>query len=53
MKRVVIEVAGFQCERCDYKWASRGGQTPRVCPSCKSPYWDRPRRTSKEAGEAS
>ena len=25
-------------------------EKPRVCPKCKSPYWDRPRQLPKEAG---
>ena len=38
----------FQCERCGYDWIPRkpwneGGDLPTVCPSCKSPYWNKPR----------
>ena len=48
MAYVLIE--GYMCERCTYRWGSRTGfgvrgQTdPRVCPHCKSPYWNKPRR---------
>ena len=39
---------GFGCERCGHEWVPRNkDQPPRVCPKCKSPYWDRPRRTPK------
>jgi predicted Zn-ribbon and HTH transcriptional regulator len=39
-----IMLSGFQCERCDHKWVPREeGEEPKVCPSCKSPYWNRPR----------
>ena len=39
---VKFEVEGFQCERCKHKWVPRNiKDTPRVCPRCKSPYWDR------------
>lgn len=32
-----------KCERCDHVWNTRKGTTTvRVCPSCKSPYWDIP-----------
>jgi len=48
LKKVMIQVEGFQCERCDYQWAPRGDQPPRVCPKCKSPYWDRPRKGEAE-----
>ncbi len=43
--RVPITLMGFQCERCDYQWIPRDiEQEPKVCPSCKSPYWNRPRK---------
>lgn len=42
MARITLQ--GFLCERCGHKWVPREEETPRVCPRCKSPYWDRPRR---------
>ena len=48
MAKVKILVEGFQCERCSHKWAPRlKKETPRVCPKCHSPYWDRPRSNGK------
>ncbi len=48
MPRVPITVMGFRCERCGHEWIPRGREmverNPAVCPACKSPYWDRPRR---------
>src|SRR5215207_4953867 len=46
MARVPITVMGFRCERCGHEWVPRGGveDEPRVCPKCRSPYWNRPRR---------
>ena len=46
MARVPITILGYRCERCDHEWIPRGDTKgdPRVCPKCKSPYWDRPRR---------
>jgi hypothetical protein len=35
----------YICERCRHTWVPAGIDKPRVCPKCKSPYWDRPRRT--------
>lgn len=30
--------------RCGHEWLPREkGDRPRVCPKCKSPYWDRPK----------
>lgn len=31
-----------RCYRCGYKWQAKEGT--RICPMCKSPYWDRPRK---------
>jgi hypothetical protein len=43
MAQVPITVMGFRCERCAHEWVARGGEgkQPRVCPKCKSAYWDR------------
>jgi hypothetical protein len=43
MARVPITVMGFRCERCAHEWLARGrkGKQPRICPKCKSAYWDR------------
>jgi hypothetical protein len=48
MARVPITVMGFRCERCGHEWIPRGGvdDEPKVCPSCKSPYWNRPRKSA-------
>jgi len=37
------------CDRCSHSWTSRNGENlPVICPRCKSPYWDKPKRyTSK------
>ncbi len=43
MAEVLIE--GYKCERCGHEWAPREkDQAPKVCPKCKSPYWDRPKK---------
>jgi uncharacterized OB-fold protein len=39
-----ITLKGYKCERCGHKWVPRERDFPRVCPKCKSPYWDKPRR---------
>jgi uncharacterized CHY-type Zn-finger protein len=43
-----IKIEGYICERCKHQWVARGIEEPRVCPRCKSPYWDRPRRIKKK-----
>lgn len=47
MARVPITVMGYRCERCNHEWIPRGTeQQPSVCPKCKSPYWNRPRKAT-------
>ena len=47
MARVPITVMGFRCERCAHEWIPRSGadEEPRVCPKCRSPWWNRPRKS--------
>jgi DNA-directed RNA polymerase subunit RPC12/RpoP len=36
---------GYRCERCEHEWIPRDPENePAVCPKCKSPYWNRPRK---------
>lgn len=43
-----ITMEGYRCERCKHEWVPREkDQEPKVCPKCKSPYWNTPRRTEK------
>ena len=45
MGKVKITVEGLKCERCGHEWIPRDmKEKPKVCPKCKSPYWDVPRR---------
>lgn len=44
MKKVPITLMGYRCERCGHEWVPRDTlKEPRVCPKCKSPYWNVPR----------
>ena len=53
MAKVQILVWGYRCERCGHEWVPRAKeQEPRVCPKCKSPYWNRPRKAQSEANGA-
>lgn len=38
---IVIE---YSCERCRHTWKARKAGRPQICPKCKSPLWDIPRR---------
>ena len=46
MARVPITLMGYRCERCNHEWIPRGSaeEEPRVCPKCRSPWWNRPRK---------
>lgn len=52
MAKVQLTVWGYRCERCAHEWVPRDWkQEPRVCPKCKNPYWNRPRKNAKGAGK--
>jgi hypothetical protein len=48
-----ITVTLYTCERCEHSWIPREAiagteALPTVCPKCKSPYWNRPRKEASE-----
>jgi hypothetical protein len=48
MPRVPITVMGYRCNRCGHGWVPKSAtddSEPVVCPKCKSPYWNRPKRS--------
>ena len=48
----VVTITGYKCERCDHEWVPRDkNQEPLVCPRCKSPYWNRPKKVIKQRDE--
>jgi ssDNA-binding Zn-finger/Zn-ribbon topoisomerase 1 len=46
-----VQLWGYRCERCGHEWLPRkqekGQPDPRVCPKCKSPYWNTPKREQR------
>lgn len=47
----MIRLKQLQCKRCgygtgDHPWIPRV-EDPKVCPNCKSPYWNVPRKAVK------
>lgn len=43
-----VKLDGYRCERCEWEWLPRDKtKDPKVCPKCKSPYWDTPRKAPK------
>jgi len=45
-----VSLEGYKCERCGHIWIPRKYQIkdkkkePIICPKCKSPYWNIPRK---------
>jgi len=39
-----IQLKQLKCLRCDHEWVPRKEEV-RICPKCKSPYWDRERES--------
>lgn len=44
MAKIKITVDGYRCERCLHEWINRKKEKPTVCPKCKSPYWNIPKK---------
>jgi len=64
MGLVKVSAWGYRCLRCEHEWIPRGlklpadggkpeesPETPRVCPKCKSPYWDKPRQSAAKGAK--
>lgn len=44
-----LELPKLICKRCGHTWTPRNGsRLPKVCPKCKSPYWDKERVKDRE-----
>lgn len=44
-----VAILGHKCYRCNHAWRPVDmNKTPKVCPKCKSPYWDTPRKNGKD-----
>jgi Zn finger protein HypA/HybF involved in hydrogenase expression len=37
---MIIKINSLKCMRCEHQWVPRQIDV-RICPKCKSPYWDR------------
>jgi predicted Zn-ribbon and HTH transcriptional regulator len=45
----MVQLTGCRC-RCGHEWLPRDStEKPRVCPKCKSPNWDRPKKFERQA----
>lgn len=46
--KVKVTQDGWRCERCAHEWVPKKmDKLPTVCPACKSPYWNKPRKTDR------
>jgi DNA-directed RNA polymerase subunit RPC12/RpoP len=41
----------LECLRCSHKWFPRSNNTPILCPSCKSKYWNEVRKKKDESNK--
>lgn len=49
MAEIVLKIEGYKCERCKHEWIPRKKKDyPIICPVCKSPYWNKPRKNKRE-----
>ena len=39
-----MKLPKYKCIRCKHKWIPRKETVPIICPKCKSPYWNKPRK---------
>ena len=38
-----LELPTLKCLRCGHTWYPKKPVEPKVCPKCKSPYWNKPK----------
>lgn len=44
-----VLIFGNKCYRCGHAWRPLNvDEKPTVCPKCKSPYWDRPKKLQNQ-----
>lgn len=39
----IFELPTLKCLRCGHYWYPKRPALPKVCPKCKSPYWNKPK----------
>ncbi len=47
-----VTVTEYTCERCGHVWVPRKAERPRICPHCKSAWWDEKRPGKKKVAES-
>ena len=46
-----IQIQKLKCKRCGHEWVARKPNV-RVCPKCKSPYWDKDKKICLKKGSS-
>jgi len=41
MEENEIKLPTLNCLRCGHHWFPKRPQLPKICPTCKSPYWNK------------
>ena len=44
MCHYIFDTPKLKCGRCNHQWVQRATLLPKVCPKCKSPYWNKRRK---------
>ena len=44
MDEKVVSLPKWTCVRCGHEWLPRQETRPRLCPNCRSAYWDKKRK---------
>lgn len=47
MAELKVQITKYRCDRCSHEWIPRNDEKPTICPKCKSPYWNKPRKRKK------
>ena len=42
-----VKLKKYRCERCGKDWIPKKEKKSIVCPKCKSPYWDIPKKKTE------
>jgi predicted Zn-ribbon and HTH transcriptional regulator len=39
-----VKLPTLKCKRCNHEWFPRNPRLPGVCPECKNPNWNKPKK---------
>jgi len=46
-----LDIKQLTCLRCGHTWWPNRPERPTRCPKCKTPYWDKPRKQTRDLPE--